>query len=89
MNMAAELSRRLGWLDRADVTRVRDLLVRARLPIQGPSLGADRYLDLMGHDKKVIAGRLRLVLLKHLGEAITWADAPNADIRAAIDACCA
>jgi 3-dehydroquinate synthase len=89
MNMAAELSRRLGWLDRADVARVRDLLARARLPIQGPSLGADRYLDLMGHDKKVIAGRLRLVLLKHLGEAITWADAPNADIRAAIDACCA
>ena len=55
----------------------------------GAALGADRYLDLMGHDKKVIAGRLRLVLLKRLGEAVTCGDAAEADIRAAIDACCA
>lgn len=88
ISMAAELSRRLGWLDAAEVTRIRELLVRARLPIAGPALGADCYLDLMGHDKKVIAGRLRLVLLKHLGEATTWADAPEAEIRAAITACC-
>jgi len=59
------------------------------LPVIGAPLGPDRYLDLMGHDKKVIAGRLRLVLLKRLGEATTWADAPPAEIRAAIDACCA
>jgi 3-dehydroquinate synthase len=89
MSMAAELSRRLGWLDSAEVARVRDLMLRAKLPAMGPALGANRYLDLMGHDKKVLAGRLRLVLLKHLGEAITWADAPDAEIRAAIDACCA
>ena len=35
----------------------------------GAKLGADRYLDLMGHDKKVIAGRLRLVLLKRIGRS--------------------
>ena len=87
--MAAELSRRLGWLAAAEVERVRELLRRAGLPVTGPCLGADRYLDLMGHDKKVIAGKLRLVLLKRLGEAVTHAEAPDADIRAAIDACCA
>ncbi|MDO9242200.1 MAG: 3-dehydroquinate synthase, partial [Rhodocyclaceae bacterium] len=86
--MAVELSRRLGWLAAADVERVQRLLVRAGLPVRGPALGAARYLDLMGHDKKVIAGRLRLVLLKRLGEAVTWADAPQAEIRAAIEACC-
>ena len=86
--MAVELSRRLGWLAAADVERVQRLLVRAGLPVCGPALGAARYLDLMGHDKKVIAGRLRLVLLKRLGEAVTWADAPQAEIRAAIEACC-
>ncbi len=89
MVMAAELSNRLGWLNRADVERVCSVLARARLPVVGASLGPDRYLDLMGHDKKVIAGRLRLVLLKRLGEATTWADAPPGEIRAAIDACCA
>jgi len=87
--MAAELSRRLGWLSSADVERVSDLLARAGLPVAGPKLGADRYLDFMGHDKKVIAGKLRLVLLRRLGEAVTWGDAPEADIRAAIDASCA
>ena len=89
MVMAAELSRRLGWLAAADIDRMRALLKRAGLPVVGAPLGVDRYLDLMGHDKKVIAGRLRLVLLRRLGEAVTHADAPAADIRAAIDACCA
>lgn len=87
--MAAELSRRLGWLSAADVDRLRDLLRRAGLPIAGPKLGAERYLDFMGHDKKVVAGKLRLVLLRKLGEAVTWGEAAQADIRAAIDACCA
>ena len=86
--MAAELSRRLGWIDAADCARVTELLKRARLPVQGPPLGGDRYLDLMGHDKKVLAGRLRLVLLRRIGQAVTWADAPRDEIRAAIEDCC-
>jgi 3-dehydroquinate synthase len=65
--MAAELSRQMGWIDASDLARIRELLARARLPIKGAPLGADRYLDLMGHDKKVIGGRMRLVLLKRLG----------------------
>ncbi|TRZ66566.1 MAG: 3-dehydroquinate synthase [Rhodocyclaceae bacterium] len=88
MRMAAELSRRLGWLSAADVTRVCSLLRRAGLPVQGAPLGAQRYLDLMGHDKKVVAGRLRLVLLKRLGEAVTWDSATTADISAASEECC-
>mgnify|MGYP001765714275 CR=1 FL=1 len=87
--MAAELSWRLGWLTRPDVDRVRDLLVRVGLPVSGVPLGATRYLDLMGHDKKVVAGRMRLVLLKRLGEACTYADAAPDIVRATIEACCA
>lgn len=88
MVMAAEVSRRRGWLAAADVDRVRSLLRRARLPIAGPCLGAQRYLEIMAHDKKVVAGSLRLVLLKAIGEAVTSADTPREDISAAIDACC-
>ncbi|HEY6896994.1 MAG TPA: 3-dehydroquinate synthase [Rhodocyclaceae bacterium] len=86
--MAAELSRRLGWLSDADVERIKQLLSKAKLPIAGPDLGAERYFDLMGHDKKVIAGKLRLVLLKRIGEAITYGDAPRDEILASIAACC-
>ncbi len=87
--MAAELSCRLGWLNRADVARILDLQKRAGLPGTGPRLGAAIYLDLMGHDKKVIAGKLRLVLLRQIGSALTYADATATDICGAIDACCA
>jgi len=37
----------------------------------------------------VIAGKLRLVLLRQIGTAVTCADARPEDICAAIDACCA
>jgi len=86
--MAIELSRRLGWLSAADVARARALLQRAGLPVIGADLGAARYLELMSHDKKVIAGSLRLVLLKALGEAVTYADVPREEIVAAIESCC-
>ena len=86
--MAAELSRRLGWLSAADVGRVRALLARAGLPVTGPDLGAARYLELMSHDKKVIAGSLRLILLRALGDAVTTADVSQEEIVAAITSCC-
>ncbi|HQR05056.1 MAG: 3-dehydroquinate synthase [Proteobacteria bacterium] len=88
MVMAAELSCRLGWISRDDVSRTAHLLKRAGLPVRGPALGVERYWEMMGHDKKVIAGALRLVLLKHIGEAVTWEGAPKEDVLAAIAACC-
>jgi 3-dehydroquinate synthase len=74
MAMAAEMSRRLGWLREADVARVRSLLARAGLPTDPPSLGHDRFLELMRMDKKVKAGRIRLVLLRRVGEAVCTGD---------------
>lgn len=87
--MAVELSRLLGWLSAAEVDRVRALMRRAGLPVRGPDLGVERYLELMSHDKKVIAGNLRLILLKAPGQAVTSSEAPRAAIAAAIEACCA
>ncbi|MDR2239181.1 MAG: 3-dehydroquinate synthase [Zoogloeaceae bacterium] len=86
--MAAELSRRLGWLNEADVSRIAALFEQAGLPVRGPALSADRYLEWMALDKKVAAGKLRLVLLEALGKAVIRDDAPESAIRAAIEACC-
>lgn len=69
MVMAASVSERMGLLAANDRQRVIDILARAKLPVRAPDLGADRYLDLMGHDKKVEGGRLRFVLLKKIGDA--------------------
>ena len=72
--LAARLSERMGSLTEADVGRVADLFMRAGLPAEAPALGQERYLELMGHDKKVENGKLRLVLLRSLGKAYVTSD---------------
>ena len=69
MVMAARLSEKLGFIGKSDVRRVVDILERAKLPVVAPDLGADRYFDLMGHDKKVEGGRVKFILLRKPGEA--------------------
>lgn len=70
MVMAADLSQRMGWIEPADVERVKRILQRANLPTQAPNIPLDEFLAYMSHDKKVLNGQLRLVLLKKLGQAI-------------------
>ena len=86
--MAAELSRRLGWIDTAAVARIEALFERARLPVWGPRMGVERYVELMSHDKKVEAGKLRLILLRALGQGVIHGDASPAEMAAAIEARC-
>jgi len=74
MVVAADMSARLGMLAQADVRRVRELLERIGLPVDPPRFGAARALDCMRVDKKVKAGRIRLVLLERLGAARFTAD---------------
>ena len=86
--MAAQLSHQLGWLSAADVERIGALFERAGLPVWGPRLGVERYLELMAHDKKVEAGKLRLILLRALGQGVIHGDASPAELAAAIEARC-
>lgn len=86
--MAAELSRALGWLDTDAAARVEALFRRVGLPVLGPALGVPRYIELMQHDKKVQDGRLRLVLLKAIGQAVVSDVASQEQIAAAIAAKC-
>jgi len=75
MLMAADLSARSGWISRRDVQRTAALLERAGLPVQPPAeLDVERYLQLMKVDKKVMDGRIRLVLLKKIGQAFVSDD---------------
>ena len=85
MVMAAQLSGRLGLLAGADVLRLRALLERAALPVEAPRLGAERYLALMSHDKKVVAGAIRFVLLRRIGDAFVTADVPEPDLHAVLE----
>jgi 3-dehydroquinate synthase len=85
MVMAADLSYRLGLIDAAYVGRLTRLIERAKLPIRGPALGADRYLDLMRIDKKSEGGEIRFVVIDAPGRASVRA-APDAVVRDVIAA---
>ncbi len=87
MVMALQLSQRLGLVDAAYVGRVTALIERAGLPVTGPALGADRYLELMRVDKKAEGGEIRFVVITRPGEAAVRG-APDALVREVIAACC-
>ncbi|QYM93312.1 3-dehydroquinate synthase [Dickeya zeae] len=70
MMMAAHAARRLGQLSADDVERIKALLLRAGLPVTGPSeMAPQAYLPHMMRDKKVLAGELRLVLPTAIGQS--------------------
>jgi 3-dehydroquinate synthase len=87
MVMAADLSARLGLVPADFVERMRRLVARAGLPVAAPgAIGAERWLELIGVDKKAEGGELRFVLIEAPGRAVVRA-APLAAVRATIAAC--
>lgn len=78
MVLAARVAQKLGFISTEEVTRTTRLLSAAGLPVAAPELGLERYLDLMGHDKKVRGGRNRFVLLKGIGEGFVSDDVSGA-----------
>ncbi len=87
MVMAADLSARMGLIDAAYAARIQRLVARAGLPVRGPALGAQRYLDLMRVDKKASQGQIRFVLIEAPGRAGMHA-APDALVRQVLEAHC-
>ena len=71
MLMAADLSMRMGALSAEDVKAIDDLIDRAGLPTRSPAMmDREKFLSLMLVDKKVDEGKLRLVLMRSLGESV-------------------
>lgn len=87
MVMAADLSVRLGLVDAGLARRLTALIARAGLPVVGPRLGVERYLELMRIDKKAEAGEIRFVVLDGPGKA-TIRPAPDALVAEVIDSNC-
>src|SRR3546814_17329641 len=73
--MAADMSVRLDWLPAADALRSIELIVRSGLPVRPPEgMKVDDFRNLMSLDKKVASGKLRLVLMRQLGDAVVSGD---------------
>ncbi|MDH3688577.1 MAG: 3-dehydroquinate synthase [Gammaproteobacteria bacterium] len=87
MMMAAHLSNRLQWLEQEELRAIEDLLSRAGLPTKPPSeISVQDFLQFMSVDKKIQSGKLRLVLLRGLGNAVVTEDYPPALLHATLAA---
>ena len=76
MIMALDLSLRLGLINTSVLERTIALITAAGLPVSAPANlpTSDAILGLMGMDKKVLDGHLRLVLLRAIGDAFVSSD---------------
>lgn len=81
MVLAMDLSVRRGWVEPSELGALRALLSDLHLPTTPPEgMRCEQFLDLMSRDKKVLDGRLRLVLLAGIGDARIVDDADGAEL---------
>jgi 3-dehydroquinate synthase len=89
MVMAARMSLELGWLNQADLDRVSDSLAAWKLPVTAPAgMARADFSDLMALDKKVQNGRLRLVLLNQIGDALVTGEYDTNALTRTLEAFC-
>ena len=83
MLLAMELSTRRGWLPPDEVEQLRALMRDMHLPVAPPDdMSAADFLTYMARDKKVVDGRLRLILLRAIGEACIVDDVTELELTA-------
>lgn len=87
MLLALRLSAARGWVREEDVVELESLLRSMQLPVAIPDdMSPQDFIALMALDKKVLDGRLRLVLLRAMGEACVVDDATEAELVALLAA---
>lgn len=85
MCMAAIMSNQMGWMSDEDTRQTIDLIEQAKLPSKAPdSMSAEKFMELMSVDKKVLDGVLRLVLMKGIGSSLVTSDYTIEDLKKAI-----
>lgn len=88
MVVAARLSENRGLLQQGSTERVAGLLDQLGLPTAVPDdLAGASILETLALDKKVMGGRLRLILLEALGSAVVDASSAPSEILEAIEGC--
>jgi 3-dehydroquinate synthase len=84
--MAAAMSHECGWLEITQVDRLQHLLERVGLPVKIDGVPPGVALEHMRIDKKVQGGRMRLVLLRAIGDSFVTADYPEPALQRTLSA---
>jgi 3-dehydroquinate synthase len=85
--LASQTALRLGLLNQSQVTRICALLAAAELPLSAPAdMDFPVFIRHMMRDKKVLAGKLRLILPTNIGQADLFSDVSETVLQAVIEA---
>ena len=89
MVMAAKLSKDEGNLSHEETLRVESILSKADLPISiNKTIDSETLITAMSLDKKSIDGKIRLVLLKSLGDSYLTDSYSNENFMKVVDSFC-
>ena len=69
MLAAADISNRMGLFHKDELFRLKNIIKRADLLTDMPHLEIDKIMLAIKHDKKVLQGKVRFVLLRSIGNA--------------------
>jgi 3-dehydroquinate synthase len=69
MIAAARIARKLEILGSNDLSRLKNLVSRAGLPLRIEGLNPEAVIDAIRYDKKIINGQVNFVLIKDLGNS--------------------
>ena len=67
MLAAARIAQRMGLLESGELTRLKGVIAGAGLPTEMPNLDTEGIIQAIKHDKKIVAGKVRFVLPKAIG----------------------
>ncbi|WP_392563003.1 3-dehydroquinate synthase [Orbus sturtevantii] len=88
MLMAAQAAKLLGHFTDSDIERIKRLLIKAKLPVsKPPQMTAESYIPHMLRDKKVLSGKLRLVLPTKIGHVEVVDDVSQDIVLKSIELC--
>lgn len=88
MACASVLAERHGLLGPELGQRQQALLQHFVLPVYPEHWPIDDLIDTMRSDKKSVAGQMRFILPRRLGEVALFDDVPESLVREVLDACC-
>lgn len=81
MVLAARLSQRRGHLGAGEANRIQRIFERYGFDLSQENFDFDSLLNAMRLDKKALAGKLRFVLAKKIGEVFITDEVTEADLR--------
>jgi len=82
--LAADASRKMGFLSDEDVKRIEQLVHKANLPTRIEGLSLEDAIEAMHMDKKSEGGHIRFVLMRSIGEAFVK-ELPDPILRAVLE----